>query len=349
MSTAPKFGLVMSGGGAKGAFQVGAIKALAELGVQVEGIAGASIGALNGAIVASAPSLAVAAERLDEVWKTLAHLELFKVHPKFPAYLALLAGSGLALKGSAFNSTLLRLLAIDSTLPGSTKGSAGALSTGPLQTLLDKYLDSESLNTGLPLYVSAYQDRGAESLMQVILAELGFRENPDSEFFHVQSFRPEEQKALLLASAAIPLLFETQEINGKHYSDGGQGGWQRVQGNTPITPLIDAGYSHIIVTHLIDGSLWSRRNFPDTTIIEIRPRGQLSDSMLDIVGFHPDKIEAWIQKGYDDTHACWERIRKSIESVNNLRSSVNSLAVSEETYGALEMETDAAMSRIRGS
>ena len=63
----PKFGLVMSGGGAKGAFQVGAVKALAELGVPVDGIAGASIGALNGAIVASAPSLTEAAGHLEEV------------------------------------------------------------------------------------------------------------------------------------------------------------------------------------------------------------------------------------------------------------------------------------------
>lgn len=348
MNTPPKFGLVMSGGGAKGAFQVGAIKALSELGVKVDGIAGASIGALNGAIVASAPSFADAAERLEEVWQTLAHLELFKLHPRFPAYLALLAGTGLTLKGGAFNNFLLRHLLIDSASSRANEGSMGAFSTGPLQELLDKYLDSDSLNAGLPLYVSAYRDQGSESLTRVVMAELGFKENPDSEFFHVQSFPPEDQKTILLASAAIPLLFETKEINGKHYSDGGQGGWQRVQGNTPITPLIDAGFSHIIVTHLIDGSLWSRRNFPDTTIIEIRPRGQLSDSMLDIVGFHPDKIEAWIQKGYEDTHACWERIRKSIESVNNLRMSTTALASSEETYNSLAAETDDAMARIKG-
>lgn len=348
MSIPPKFGLVMSGGGAKGAFQVGAIKALSELGVKIDGIAGASIGALNGAIVASAPSIAEAAERLEEVWQTLAHLELFKLHPKFPSYLALLAGSGMVLKGGAFQKLLLRHFLMEPATSGVNEGSMGAFSTGPLQELLDKYLDSDSLNAGLPLYVSAYRDHGSASSMQVAMAELGFRENPDSEFFHVQSFPPEEQKAVLLASAAIPFLFETQKINGEHYSDGGQGGWQRVQGNTPISPLIDAGYSHIIVTHLIDGSLWSRSNFPDTTIIEIRPRGQLSDSMLDIVGFHPEKIEAWIQKGYEDTHACWERIRKSIDSVNNLRMSTTALASSEGAFNALGVETDDAMSRIRG-
>lgn len=44
-----KLGLVLEGGGVKGAYQVGALKALNELGVCFNGIAGTSIGALNGA------------------------------------------------------------------------------------------------------------------------------------------------------------------------------------------------------------------------------------------------------------------------------------------------------------
>jgi NTE family protein len=52
-----RIGLVLSGGGAKGAYQVGVVNALHELGAQVDAIAGASIGALNGAFLATAPSL----------------------------------------------------------------------------------------------------------------------------------------------------------------------------------------------------------------------------------------------------------------------------------------------------
>ena len=52
MSKQAKVGLVLSGGGAKGAYQVGVCKALAELGTQVDMIAGASIGALNGGVLA---------------------------------------------------------------------------------------------------------------------------------------------------------------------------------------------------------------------------------------------------------------------------------------------------------
>ena len=55
-----KVGLVLSGGGAKGAYQVGALKALQELGTTIDVVAGASIGALNGAVLVSAPSISEA-------------------------------------------------------------------------------------------------------------------------------------------------------------------------------------------------------------------------------------------------------------------------------------------------
>ncbi len=45
-----EYGLVLAGGGTKGAYQVGVWKALCEMGIKVKAIAGASIGALNGAL-----------------------------------------------------------------------------------------------------------------------------------------------------------------------------------------------------------------------------------------------------------------------------------------------------------
>lgn len=44
------YGLVLAGGGAKGAYQLGAWKAMRELGVQFDAVAGVSIGAINGAL-----------------------------------------------------------------------------------------------------------------------------------------------------------------------------------------------------------------------------------------------------------------------------------------------------------
>lgn len=47
-----KKGLVLEGGGTKGAYQIGAYEALRDLGIKITGIAGTSIGALNGAFIA---------------------------------------------------------------------------------------------------------------------------------------------------------------------------------------------------------------------------------------------------------------------------------------------------------
>lgn len=71
MNKPTKIGLVLSGGGAKGAYQAGVLKALAELDVAVDVVSGASIGALNGAMVACSPNLKEAAVRLTELWNNM--------------------------------------------------------------------------------------------------------------------------------------------------------------------------------------------------------------------------------------------------------------------------------------
>ena len=46
-----EYGLVLDGGGARGAYQIGAWKALKEAGVKISAVAGTSVGALNGALI----------------------------------------------------------------------------------------------------------------------------------------------------------------------------------------------------------------------------------------------------------------------------------------------------------
>ena len=66
-----KRGLVLEGGGAKGAYQFGCLLALAEHGIQADAIAGTSVGALNGALLAY--------DRLDEGREYWTHLSPGKV------------------------------------------------------------------------------------------------------------------------------------------------------------------------------------------------------------------------------------------------------------------------------
>ena len=45
------YGLVLEGGGARGAYHIGVYKAILEEGIEIGGITGTSIGALNGAMI----------------------------------------------------------------------------------------------------------------------------------------------------------------------------------------------------------------------------------------------------------------------------------------------------------
>jgi len=70
-------GLVLEGGGAKGAFQIGAYKALKELGIKIDGVTGTSIGALNGALIAQGDE-----EKAYEIWSQVNPSKLFQLNEK---------------------------------------------------------------------------------------------------------------------------------------------------------------------------------------------------------------------------------------------------------------------------
>lgn len=67
-------GIVFEGGGAKGAYQIGAAKALMELGFEFDAIAGTSVGALNGVAVAQDEI-----QRAYEIWETLEPENVFNM------------------------------------------------------------------------------------------------------------------------------------------------------------------------------------------------------------------------------------------------------------------------------
>lgn len=354
-------GLVLSGGGAKGAYQVGTLKALLELGASIDMVAGASMGALNGAVLACAPSLPEGVKRLEKLWNTLA--EQSPVEANIPAYLKLLAAVGLTL-GVPLAKVFAKIPALapfkNEPLVAPAIQKAGdwlesaLISDGPLKALMDEYLDTEGLMRGLPLYVSVYESQGGlEDLLSCIVAETGLKDTPPSRFLHVQSLPAHERRDALLASAAIPLLYQARQIGDTQYSDGGQGGWQTAQGNTPITPLIEAGCKQVVVTHLTDGSLWSRHDFPGTTVLEIRPQKLITPDSSPLgavkaaLGFDASNISRLMEQGYQDTLYCIGRVMKATQSRQALQQSKLSLDNSLQSGNFADAALADAMSRLQ--
>ncbi len=67
-------GLVLEGGGAKGSYQLGAYRALLEMDIEISGITGTSIGAINGAMIAQGDF-----EKAKDLWMAIDPEEIFKM------------------------------------------------------------------------------------------------------------------------------------------------------------------------------------------------------------------------------------------------------------------------------
>lgn len=339
-----KVGLVLSGGGAKGAYQVGMLKAFGDMGGQVDAVAGASIGALNGAVIACSLSVEDAVERLQKLWMD-----------EVP-YCSLIA-SALAERGREFMRDRLEMLASlldEGSSPTSIRELLAFLderffSLAPIRELLDEYVDVAALDDGLPLYVSIYKSQGALlDVLRCAVAELGIVNTKRSEFEHIQGLSNEERIECLLASAALPAFFPAHKVKGSRYSDGGQGGWWMQQGNTPVEPLVvDEHCDHVIVLHAGEGSLWSRDEYPNATVLEVRPTQAPSRFPIkDLLERDERVIASWIEQGYNDGKRTFRRVKEAVESRNELRLSKGALAVAQQRVRASERNRERAEAHL---
>ena len=69
------YGLVLEGGGAKGSYHIGAYKALLDLDIKIDGVAGTSIGALNGAAIVQGDL-----SNLEKLWEEISFDTLFGIN-----------------------------------------------------------------------------------------------------------------------------------------------------------------------------------------------------------------------------------------------------------------------------
>lgn len=364
-----KLGLVLSGGGAKGAYHVGVIKALQELGMQIDMISGASIGALNAAVLLSAKDQQQGLNHLEQLWSQLPTIKPiqtkgkesisdflgFKKNVDVSTYISLLLASGLKLTTPIGFIGALLTFAIDRL---EIKSLEGFCQQEPLSEMMEEFLNLNNLNRSIPFYISTYRikdkDNARQNFLETLKAAKGFLkaeflglDNPYSEFYKIQDLPQEKQKSYILASAALPLIFEPQKDGqGNRFIDGGLGGALKSQGNTPITPLIEAGCTHIIVSHLDHGSLWHRHDFPNTIILEIRPHQSLNLSFSKLLDFSEENINKLKNQGYMD---CKNEVTKVLDVLNlfhMMKDSRASLAESMQTLQQNESSLDELMRKF---
>ncbi len=142
---------VLSGGGSKGALEVGALRALFEAGVQPDMLVGTSVGALNATCLAAEPSL-VGVQRLEHIWLTARSSDIF------PGNLLTEAWRFITRQDSLYSPDGLRKFAQESLPPGiSTYGDISRVKL---------YVTAANLNTA-SLYV--YGDDPSASLLDAAI------------------------------------------------------------------------------------------------------------------------------------------------------------------------------------
>ncbi len=135
----PKRALVLSGGGARGAYEVGVVKALAERGIEFDFAFGTSVGGINAAFIAQGNL-----ERLEYLWCTIAATDIFRM-PSLHQMRHMISGSRWGLLDTApLEKILYQELKLDRFIGSKTK--VGFLTTD-LCTLRTKITTTEEIQS----------------------------------------------------------------------------------------------------------------------------------------------------------------------------------------------------------
>lgn len=230
----PVVGLVLSGGGARAAYQVGVLKAIAA--ILPEGapnpfpvICGSSAGAINAATLASyATHFHEGVHRLVHVWRN------FQVHQVFRADAA-----GVLLNGLRWAAALL--------LGGLGRRNPHAmLDRAPLRQLIERRLPCERIRAAI--------DAGA--LRALSITCFGYGSGQSVTFYQgVSTIVPwkrvrrigcpaEITHDHLMASSALPLIFAAEKINREYFGDGS------MRQVSPLSPALHLGAERMLVIGL---------------------------------------------------------------------------------------------------
>lgn len=181
-----EYGLVLEGGGAKGAYQIGAWKALKEAGVKIKGVSGTSVGALNGALICMDDL-----ERAENLWANISYSQIINVDDE--------------LMGRLFDKSQMKPEFLRETLKEIFRMlGEGGMDITPLRRLIEENIDEDLIRKSpVEFYSCTYSLTDRKEL------NVDMKTVPEGQM-----------KDMLLASAYLPG-FKNEKLHGKTYVDGG--------------------------------------------------------------------------------------------------------------------------------
>jgi NTE family protein len=251
MDSLPKTGLILTGGGARAAYQVGVLKALAEILPRrtqnpFPVICGTSAGAFNAVTLAVyAQSFRLGAQYLEKMWKNFSAHDIYRADALGVFNNTVRWLSGLILNGLGINKL----------------NHVSLLDSSPLAKLLDHALPSEKIQENI--------DAGA--LHALSISASGYGTGQCVNFFQsVPGIQPWQRARRLgvatfieakhiLASSAIPFIFPAVRINREYFGDGS------MRQIAPVSPALHLGATRVLVigTGQVSEKQPSRANVDD--------------------------------------------------------------------------------------
>ena len=208
--------LVLQGGGALGAYQVGVYEAMHEAGVEPQWVIGTSIGAINGAIIAGNPA-AKRMEKLNAFWSMVQGRRFDAFASTWPMLAGALANAGTYSNGVAgfFSPNPHAAWGMNNPL-GVER--AAFYSTAPLEQSLAGLIDFDHIN--------GKDGNGGRLTLGAVNVRTG-----------AMTYFDTREQALdarhVMASGALPPAFPAIRIGRDAYWDGG------IYSNTPIEVVLD--------------------------------------------------------------------------------------------------------------
>ena len=185
IDTSRSYALALEGGGAKGAYQIGAWKALREAGVKIDAVAGTSVGALNGSLIVMGDL-----EKAENIWENIRYSQVMDVDDETMSRL---------LKGD------VKLDELDSVAQQMFEVIKNrGFDVTPLRKWISQVVDEKTVRESpVELFIDTF------SLSDGKLLELRAKDLPEGALCD-----------MLLASAYLPV-FRSEKLGGKRYADGG--------------------------------------------------------------------------------------------------------------------------------
>jgi NTE family protein len=267
-----KTALVLQGGGARGAYHVGAIKAIAEITERRRSpfkiVCGASVGSINAASIAVASNdFQAGARHLEDLWRSLNSSSIFNTRA-IPLLITALRWA---------------MTPIFTRLGFPTRG--GLLDCEPLRLLLQREFNRSHLRSAirtgslhaLSITASSYKRGEAVAFFE------GVKEIEEWSRSRRRGTRTKISADHILASAALPFAFAPVKLEADYYGDGS------LRLTSPLSPAIHLGADRILVITTRDGNTAPRAN-GERGAEESPSIGEMAGHALDIL--FNDSLEA---------------------------------------------------------